>query len=278
MLRKKKSAPRDYAKPGKKVPLITVPSLNIPEGVELKAGRSVELRRAVGVATGAAVANPYRKAVSRKSTCKSAKTGGPARVAELSTIMQTFKELKLMHEQSRSKSRSPASCKSRSSKKHPLFPHKRKAYATLGTNPNSEVNLTLKLERTIKQLNQTDFFRDEDSLLPMQSASDLLGDDLPPQRLSSRNEEDIDLVELRNFCSTVKLLRPSGGHLSRNNYDAFKESRAALKIQRAWRRYQTGRLVDRYVFLSRQQEEEAREGLASTREHAREAEGLPSSE
>ncbi len=140
--------------------------------------------------------NPYRKPVSRKSTCKSVKQNGSLRLPELSTIMQTFKELKLMHEQSRSKSRSPASCKSRSTKKYPLFAaaFKRKTSHTLGNNPASEVNLTLKLERTIKQLNQTDFFRDEDSLLPMLSASDLRGDDVAPHHLSSRNEEDFDLA------------------------------------------------------------------------------------
>ena len=158
--------------------------------MELKGGgRSIELRKTVPV-------NPYRKPVSRKSTCKSVKQNGPLRAAELSTIMQTFKELKLLHEQSRSKSRSPASCKSRSSKKYPLFPvsFKRKTSHTLGNNPSSEVNLTLKLERTMKQLNQTDFFRDEESLLPMQSASDLRSDQPTPHHLSSRNEEDFDLA------------------------------------------------------------------------------------
>lgn len=78
-----------------------------------------------------------------------------------------------MHENERSKSKSPASCKSRSNKKY--FP-KRKSHATLGTKPNSEVNLALKLEKTIKQLNMTDFFRDEDSLLPIKSSSDIFQD------------------------------------------------------------------------------------------------------
>jgi hypothetical protein len=164
--------------------------------------------------------------------------------------MQTFKELKMIHEQERSKSKSPASCKSRSTKK--CFPHKKKSYATLGTNPNSEVNLTLKLERTMKQLNQTDFFRDEDSLLPIRSSSDLISDENRPPRLSTDNEEEIDLDELRNFCSTVKLEKATLG-LTLKNYSSFKENRAALKIQRAWRQFQTKRLVDRYVYLSRHQ-------------------------
>lgn len=174
MMRKKKSAGGGIPVPiggktTKKVALVTVPCLNLPEGQELKGGRSMELRRNNAPPP---TAPAQRKPVSRKSTSKSVKQGGSMRVGELSAIMATFKELKFLHEQSRSKSRSPASCKSRSIKKHPLFPHKRKPYATLATNPNSEVNLTLKLQRTLQHLNQTDFFRDEDSL-PIKSTSDL---------------------------------------------------------------------------------------------------------
>jgi hypothetical protein len=77
--------------------------------------------------------------------------------------------LKLIHEAEKSHSKSPLSCKSKSTGKN--YP-KRLSYPTLRTNPNSECNLTLKLERTIKKLNEGDFFKDEESLVPLASTSE----------------------------------------------------------------------------------------------------------
>ncbi len=65
-------------------------------------------------------------------------------------IMQQFKELKQLQEKEKSKSKSPLSCKSRS-KKNKNF--KKQCYTTLRTNPHSELNLTQKLEKTLKKLN-----------------------------------------------------------------------------------------------------------------------------
>jgi hypothetical protein len=41
------------------------------------------------------------------------------------------------------------------------------------TNPNnSETNLTLKLEKTLKKLNEADYFHEEEDLIPIGSSSD----------------------------------------------------------------------------------------------------------
>ena len=70
-----------------------------------------------------------------------------------------------------------------------------------------------------------------------------------------QNEEDINLNEVREFCSTKVFIERSNIGLSLKTYDTFKENMAALKIQRAWKQYQTKRLIERYVYLSHQQEE-----------------------
>jgi hypothetical protein len=105
----------------------------------------------------------------------------------------------------------------------------------------------LKLEKTIKQLNEADFFRDEDSMLPIKSSSDIMQSDERPKIVSTENEEDIDLSEMRKFCSTSLRPEKSTIELSMKNYNSFKENRAALKIQTAWKRFQTRRLVERYT-------------------------------
>jgi hypothetical protein len=61
--------------------------------------------------------------------------------------------------------------------------------------------------------------------------------------------------ELREFCSTVSLVDKNSYGLSIKSYDSFKETMAALKIQKAWKRFQTKRLIERYVYLSHFQEE-----------------------
>ena len=68
------------------------------------------------------------------------------------------------------KDKSPSSSKSRPKNKKS---NKKISQAQLATNANSELNLTAKLERTLKKLNETDYFRDdEDSLIPLVSTSD----------------------------------------------------------------------------------------------------------
>lgn len=94
-----------------------------------------------------------------------------------------------------------------------------------------------------------DFFRDEDSILPMRSSSNITNEEERPKIVSTDNEEDIDIIELRNFCSNTLKPEKSAIELSHKNYNFFKENRAALKIQNAWRRYQTKKLVERYTNL-----------------------------
>lgn len=131
----------------RRAPLLTIPSFNFTEEIriptlgsnELKSMmRSVELRRS----NPPLLANNSKKAVSRKSASKSVKLNPGFRPPKLKNIMRQFKELKLIHEAERSHSKSPLSCKSKSTGKN--YP-KRLSYPTLRTNPNSECNLTLKL-------------------------------------------------------------------------------------------------------------------------------------
>jgi len=104
---------------------------------------------------------------------KSVKQNPQYQPPKLKSLMKQFKELKLLHENERSKSKSPVSCKSKSVEKY--LP-KKISYRTLRTNPNSEANLTLKLERTMKKLNETNFFPEDDSILPLKSSSDIATD------------------------------------------------------------------------------------------------------
>lgn len=117
------------------------------------------------------------------------------------------------------------------------------------------MNLTLKLERTIKELNEQNFFRDEDSLLPLRSNSDAVSIQNRSPIISDRtvNLEDVDLNELRSFCIKEKG-KKNPIELSLKNYSSFKENRAALKIQRAWKKYLTKRLVEHYAYLYSQHE------------------------
>jgi hypothetical protein len=40
--------------------------------------------------------------------------------------------------------------------------------------------------------------------------------------------------------------------LTINSYGSFKQRAAALKIQRAWKRYQTKKLIERYASFSQE--------------------------
>lgn len=71
--------------------------------------------------------------------------------------------------------------------------------------------------------------------------------------LVTENDEIVDMKELREFCSTASLTFKKTEALAFKTYDIFKQTMAALKIQRAWRNYQTKRLLERYVFLFQHQ-------------------------
>jgi hypothetical protein len=93
MHKKVKNTNKENLKNNKKIPLITIPNFNVTEEIriptlssnELKnMVKSIELRKTTTL-------NPYKKSVSRKSTCKSVKQTANFRPPELKTIMQTFK-------------------------------------------------------------------------------------------------------------------------------------------------------------------------------------------
>lgn len=174
MQKRRKSSNKENNKLIKRVPLSTIPVFACTEELALPTYpstefktimKSLELRKPTS-------GNPYKKAVSRKSTCKSVKQSPSYQPPKLKSLMKQFKELKLLHENEKSKSRSPASGKSKSIDKY--LP-KKISFRTFGYPRNSEPNLALKLERTVKKLNETNFFREEDSLIPLSSSSDLRG-------------------------------------------------------------------------------------------------------
>jgi len=55
------------------------------------------------------------------------------------------------------------------------------------------------------------------------------------------------MKEVRKFCSTGGQSGKVGVVLTINSYGSFKERAAAGKIQRAWRQYQTRKIVERYA-------------------------------
>jgi hypothetical protein len=69
----------------------------------------------------------------------------------------------------------------------------------------------------------------------------------------TENDELVDMNELRQFCSTGSVGFKKNRNLAFKSYDSFKETMAALKIQRAWRQFKTKKLISRYVFLYDQQ-------------------------
>lgn len=75
----------------------------------------------------------------------------------------------------------------------------------MNTNANSDLNITVKLERTLEKLSETDYFKDDDSLIPLVSSSDAF---VSAERKNlnfeaSENDEDINIYEIRAFCRSV---------------------------------------------------------------------------
>ena len=60
------------------------------------------------------------------------------------------------------------------------------------------------------------------------------------------------MKEIRNFCSVGQGKEKTEG-LAFKTFRVFKETMAAIKIQRAWRNYQTNKLIGQYAFLYHQQ-------------------------
>lgn len=112
-----------------------------------QAGRSIELKK-----------SSSKKTPSRKSRCISVKQAGPAQNLKLKQLLKQFKSMKLIQEKSRERSRekSPLSSKSR-----PKTRKSTKKITQLNSKNSSELNLTAKLEKTIKKLREDNFFRDE---------------------------------------------------------------------------------------------------------------------
>jgi hypothetical protein len=121
------------------------------------------------------------------------------------------------------------------------------------------MSLTSKLQRTLQKINENDYFyRDEDdSLIPFISTSEVCnnegtGDDKKIYEISScdlMDEDFINIGEMRNFCRTKEneelfetVLKKSINYFRGDQYEMM-----ATKIQRAWRRFRTKRLVDRYA-------------------------------
>lgn len=73
------------------------------------------------------------------------------------------------------------------------------------------------------------------------------------QVLLTESDEIVDLGEMREFCSTASLTFKKEA-IAFKTLDIFQETMAAIKIQRAWRNYQTKRLISRYAFLYKHQE------------------------
>ena len=106
-----------------------------------------------------------RKPASRKSRCVSGKPSVCPTI-KFKQLVRQIKSMKLMQD----RDKSPSSSKSRPKRKKST---KKMTQTQMNTNANSEMNLTAKLERTLKKLNETDYFKDdEDSLIPLVSSSD----------------------------------------------------------------------------------------------------------
>jgi hypothetical protein len=73
--------------------------------------------------------------------------------------------MKLMQD----REKSPVSSKSKPKNKKST---KKITRTQMNTNANSDLNITVKLERTLEKLNETDYFKDDDSLIPLVSSSD----------------------------------------------------------------------------------------------------------
>ena len=119
-----------------------------------QAGRSIEL-----------VKSNQKKPASRKNRCVSVKPSICPNL-KFKQMMRQIKSMKLMQSKEKSPSSNKLRCKSGKSSQ-------KVTQTQLNTNANSEMNLTAKLEKTLKKLNETDYFKDdEDSLIPLVSSSD----------------------------------------------------------------------------------------------------------
>ena len=67
------------------------------------------------------------------------------------------------------------------------------------------------------------------------------------QSVSVDQEDGINFEELRKY-ETVAGERGLRG-ISLKDYDYFKQNSAARKIQKAWKRYQTKRIIERWVYM-----------------------------
>jgi len=70
--------------------------------------------------------------------------------------------------------------------------------------------------------------------------------------LTTEQDEIVDLNELRQFESTASINFKKTDTLAFKTYNYFKETMAAVKIQRAWRNHRTKKLIERYAFLYQQ--------------------------
>ncbi len=70
-----------------------------------------------------------------------------------------------------------------------------------------------------------------------------------PYNYSVDNDDEglINLREMRDFCSTAS--QPSHPVHSIKYSNLIIENQAATKIQRAWKRFRTKKLIERYVFI-----------------------------
>lgn len=103
----------------------------------------------------------------------------------------------------------------------------------------------MNLQKTIKQINMKELLNEEDSLF-MESNSSRRQ---PPTfyNILSENEDSINLSEVKNYC-TQNLRNTTTSFCVSNNGSTLK-NRAAYKIQVAWKRYRTRKLVERYSSL-----------------------------
>lgn len=100
----------------------------------------------------------------------------------------------------------------------------------------------------MKLVNMSKFMA-EDSI-PMRSNSSR-NQEHPFINITSENEESINIAELQNYYMQMKekeRLEPSAEKILES-----RQNKAAIKIQRAWRRRQTRLLVERYSSLIAQE-------------------------
>ena len=111
----------------------------------------------------------------------------------------------------------------------------------------------MKLEKTIKKLKADNFFRDEeDSEIPYVSTSEAYTESERKrfEFVMGDNDDEINIGEMRYFSKNSDqhhCFRKDIEYFKGNVYDAM-----ARRIQRAWRRFRTHKIVTRYanVFMN----------------------------